>query len=101
VPEWPYENRGYWAEDYQAQIIFFNPADLAAVARGDIQTWEPQPYATLVLDDYLFNPEINPGEYKRDLVGAVAFDREHGRLYVIERLADGYKSVIHVWAVNP
>ncbi len=101
VPEWPYENRGYWAEDYQAQIIFFNPAELAAVARGDIQTWEPQPYATLVLDDYLFNPEINPGEYKRDLVGAVAFDREHGRLYVVERLADGYKSVIHVWAVNP
>jgi len=98
-PEWPYDNRGYWADDYQAQIIFFNPADLAAVARGEIRTWEPQPYATLVLDDFLFDPELDYGEYKRDLVAAAAFDREHGLLFVIERLADEYKSVIHVWRV--
>ena len=55
---------------------------------------------TLVLDEYLYDPELNHAEYKRDLVGAVAFDREHGVLYVIERLADGSKSVIHVWSVS-
>ena len=100
-PEWPYDNRGYWADDYQAQIIFFNPADLASVARGEMQTWEPQPYAALVLDEYLYDPDLNYEDYKRDLVGAIAFDREHGYLYVIERLADEYKSVIHVWRVTP
>ena len=99
-PEWPYDNRGYWAEDYQAQMIFFNPADLAAVARGEMQTWEPQPYATFVLDDYLFDPELDYGEYKRDLVAAAAFDREHGLLFVTERLADEYKTVIHVWRIT-
>jgi len=99
-PEWPYDNRGYWAEDYQAQIIFFAPADLGAVARRKMQTWEPQPYAMLELDEYLFDPELDYAEYKRDLVGATAFDREHGLLYLIERLADGYKSVIHVWKVS-
>ena len=98
-PDWPYENRGYWAEDYQAQIIFYNPADLGAVARGEMQTWEPQPYATLVLNEYLFNPELDYAEYKRDLVAAAAFDRQHGLLFIIERLADEYKSVIHVWQV--
>ena len=100
-PEWPYDNRGYWAEDYQAQMIFFDPSDLGAVARGEMQTWEPQPYATLVLDDYLFDPELNHAEYKRDLVAAAAFDREHGLLFVIERLADEYKSIIHVWRIVP
>jgi hypothetical protein len=98
-PDWPYDNRGYWAEDYQAQVVFFDPADLAAVARGEMQTWKPQPYATLILDEYLFDPELDYAEYKRDLVAAAAFDREHGLLFIIERLSDEYKSVIHVWRI--
>ena len=101
VPEWPYDDRGFWAEDYQAQILFYNPADLVAVARGEKESWEPQPYATLVLDDSLFDPNIHPEEYKRDLIGAIAFDRERGILFVIERLADEYKSVVHVFRVLP
>jgi hypothetical protein len=100
MPEWPYQDRGFWADEYQAQIIFYDPADLGAVARGEMETWEPQPYATLVLDEYLFDPELDPAEYKRDLVGAVAFDRGNGLLYIIERLADEYKSVVHVWQVE-
>jgi len=100
VPDWPYSDRGFWAEAYQAQIILYDPAQLAAVARGQIQPYEPQPYASLDLTPYLFNPELNQAEYKRDLVGASAFDRERGLLYIIERLADGYKSVIHVFQVN-
>jgi hypothetical protein len=99
-PEWPYDNRGYWAEAYQAQIIFYNPVDLAAVARGEMQTWEPQPYTVLVLDAYFYDPKLDHAEYKRDLVGTATFDREHGFLYVMERLADEYKSVIHVWRVS-
>ncbi|MBN2503178.1 MAG: right-handed parallel beta-helix repeat-containing protein [Anaerolineales bacterium] len=100
VPEWPNDNRGYWAEDYQGQLIFFDPNDLAAVALGQMETYEPQPYATLDLTPYLYAPELNHGEYKRDLIGAIAFDRANGLLYVIERLADEYKSVIHVFQVT-
>jgi hypothetical protein len=100
VPDFPYENRGYWAEDYEAQIIFYDPADLAQVAAGGMQTWDPQPYATLALDPNLFNPEINLAESKRDLVMSAAFDRQHNLLFIVERLADGYKSVIHVWKVK-
>jgi hypothetical protein len=100
MPEWPYDDRGFWADDYQAQMIFYDPADLAAVARGEMETWEPQPNATLVLDEYMFAPELDFGNYKRDIVGAAAFDREHGLLFVFERLADEYKSVIHVWRVQ-
>ena len=101
VPDWPYDDRGYWAEGYQAQLIFYDPADLVAVAHGEKETWEPQPYATLVLDDVLFDPHIHLEAYKRDLVGATAFDRERGLLYIIERLADEDKSVVHVFRVQP
>lgn len=100
VPDWPYDNRGFWAESYQAQLIFYDPAELAAVARGDLDSWEPQIYDTLVLDQYLLDPFLDHGDYKRDLVGAVAFDRENGFLYLVERLADEYRSVIHVWEIR-
>ncbi len=100
VPEWPYDNRGYWAEGYQAQIIFFNPADLIAVANGEMESWEPQPYASLNLNETFLNPSINLVEYKYDLAGAVAYDRENGLLYIIERLGDEYKSVVHVWRIQ-
>ncbi|MEN8173133.1 MAG: hypothetical protein ABFS03_09670 [Chloroflexota bacterium] len=100
VPPWPYDNRGFWADDYQAQILFFDPAALAAAATGQIETWEPQPYAVMVIDDVLFDPMLNYENYKRDLVGAAAFDSQHGILYIIERLADEYRSVIHVWQVG-
>jgi hypothetical protein len=100
VPEWPHDNRGFWAENYQAQLIFYDPADLVAVARGNLNSWNPQPYAVLVLDDFLLKPRLDPSIYKRDLVGAVAFDRENGLLYLIERLADEYKSVVHVFQLT-
>jgi hypothetical protein len=100
VPDWPYDNRGFWSDSYQAQLIFYDPADLAAVARGEMESWEPQVYDTLVLDEYLLDPVLDHGNYKRDLVGAIAFDRENGFLYLVERLADEYRSVIHVWEIN-
>ena len=100
VPEWPYDNRGYWAEAYQAELLFFDPDDLAAVANGTSETWSPQPYAVLSLNETFFDANINLGEYKIDLAGAMAFDAENGLLYLIERLADEYRSVIHVWRVG-
>ncbi len=101
VPEWPYDDRGYWAEGYQAQLIFYDPADLLAVARGEMDSWQPQPYATLALDDILYDPTLRPQDYKRDLVGALAFDAQHDLLYLVERLADEGRSVIHVFRVQP
>lgn len=98
-PDWPYDNRGFWADDYQAQLIFYDPSDLVAVARGEIESWEPQPYAVLNLNPYLLDPQLRVEDYKRDYVGAAAFDRERGYLYIFERLADEYRSVVHVWRV--
>jgi len=96
-----------------------------------MQIWEPQPCATFVIDEYLNNSELQStakifeprvrdlrairdkkiqiflqeavdyAEYKRNLVGAAAFDCEYDLLCVLERLADEYKSVTHVWRISP
>jgi hypothetical protein len=100
VPDYPYDNRGYWASDYQAQIIFYNPADLASVAMGQSASYQPQPYAVFDLTEYLFDPHVDITRYKVDQVGDIAYDRENGYLYLVERLTDEDKSVIHVWKLS-
>lgn len=60
--EWPDEppyppdpegQRGWWSTGFVGQMIFYDPGDLAAVARGTMQPYQPQPYATLDIDQYL------------------------------------------------
>ena len=100
VPPWPYDDRGWWSETIRARIIFYDPADLAAVARGTMKTYEPQPYAFLDIDKYLFDPGFDHKRKKRYLLGAACFDRVRGLLYVFERRADEEKSIIHVWKIR-
>lgn len=52
------------------------------------------------INDFLLDPTLDPAEYKKDLVGAVAYDRESRVFYLVERLADVYRSVIHVWEIK-
>ena len=99
VPPWPYDERGWWSEEISGQIIFYDPDDLSAVANGELETWEPQPYATMSLDSHLFDPGFDYERGKRYLLGAAAFDREQGYLYIIERQADEEKSLIHVFQI--
>ncbi len=101
VPEYPYDNRGWWAEEYNARIIFYDTEELTRVVNGEMNPWEPQAYATLDINQYLFDPEIDVVRYKRQLVGAMCFDTTNSLLYVVERQADSEKSLVHVWKVAP
>jgi len=96
VPAAPNDQRGWWSTEFVGQIVFYNPDDLAAVAAGKVKPHEPQPYAKLDIDKYLFADKTR----KQSLVGASAFDRTNGLLYVFEPLADEDKSIVHVWKVN-
>lgn len=100
VPPWPYNDRGWWSEDIKAQILFYDQKDLALVARGEKKAYEPQPYAAINIDKDLFDPGLNPQREKRYLLGAASFDRARGVLYIVERRADGDKSLIHVWKIR-
>jgi hypothetical protein len=51
----------------------------------------------LEIDQVLYNVQ---SEQQKEHVGAAALDREHGFLYVLEPLADGDRSIVHVWKVE-
>ncbi|HNX49195.1 MAG TPA: hypothetical protein PLS53_10510 [Thermoanaerobaculaceae bacterium] len=96
--------RGWWSARTAAQILFYDPADLAAVAAGTRAPHEPQPYAVLTIDDHLFLPDppaeadaIGRGVQRRFRLGETAFDRARGHLFVVERFGDGTRPLIHVW----
>jgi hypothetical protein len=91
------ENRGWWSDSFVGQILFYDPADLAAVARGEMETYLPQPYATLDIDDLLYHVGSEQQKYH---LGAASFDRERGLLYVFEPFADGDGPLVHVWRVE-
>ncbi len=89
--------RGWWSTAFEGQIIFYDPDDLAAVAAGTKQEWEPQPYASLNVDQYLYHIQSTQQWYH---LGAACFDRGHGFLYVLEPYVDTEDSpIVHVWKV--
>ena len=98
VPPYPNDQRGWWSSQFVGQIIFYDPADLAAVAEGERKPYEPQPYATLDIDKWLFRVRSENEFYH---VRAAGFDRERGLLYVSEFRGDGDRSLVHVWKVKP
>ncbi|MFH1929093.1 MAG: hypothetical protein ABIK79_13125, partial [Chloroflexota bacterium] len=97
IPDPPNDARGWWSDSVVGQMLFYDPADLASVARGDIEPHEPQPYASLGIDQFLFSVQSSRQTHH---VGAAGFDRERDHLYVFEPLADGDKSLVHVWRVQ-
>lgn len=107
LPDAPHDARGWWSTSFEAQIIFYNPDDLAAVASGKKKSYEPQPYATLNIDDYLYNiDKINhpdfPVERNQYRLGGASFDSENGILYIFEYRGDSEneRPLVHVFEVG-
>ncbi len=101
------DNRGWWSQAFNAQLLFYDPAELAAVADGLADPWTPQPYAAKDLDPVLFlNPAgieeeiLGTGPQRHYRLGPVTFDPDHGLLYVLELFADEAKPVVHVFRVD-
>ena len=91
--------RGWWMTRTQVQIIFFDPADLAAVAFGKMKPDQPQPYAVLNIEPFMFRPKKHPND--RYLLGAMAYDRRRGYLYIFERRAeDDDKCIVHCFKIK-
>ena len=96
-PDDPMGLRGWWADSFKAQILFYDPAELAAVTDGTLESYHPQPYDTLDIDSYLFAVDSTQ---QKDHVGAICFDRNLSNLFVFERRADDDKPLVHVWNID-
>jgi hypothetical protein len=107
APPYPNNERGWWSTSFQAQAVFYDPEDLVAVATGSLAAWQPQPYAVLNLDPYLWridkinHPDFNVNQNKQRL-GDCAFDRVYGLLYIVEYRGDAEndRPLTHVFKVN-
>ncbi len=96
-PPWPPNcDRGWWSTTFEGTLLFYDPADLEAVAVGRMAPSQPQPYASLNIDDLLYHIS---GPQQKYHLNAVACDRERGLLYVLEPLTDNDKPIVHVWQV--
>ncbi len=100
-------SRGWWSSRFAGWLLLYDPDDLARVASGESEPWEPQPYAHLDVDPFLFlNPsgvdlaDVGPGVQQRFRLGDVTFDRAGGLLYLLELFADGARPVVHVFRVR-
>lgn len=100
VPAPPFDQRGWWADSIHAQVLFYNPNDLADVAHGRKKSWEPQPYAVMDLNPFLFDPGYDYSGYKTASLGDCCFDRARSILYLFERRADGDKSLVHAFRIR-
>ena len=96
TPPPPNDQRGWWSTEFVAQMLFYDPADLAAVAVGKKKSWEVQPYSVMDLDPVLYGVT---SKQKTRHVGDVAFDRQRGLIYLVEFRGDEDKSMIHVWKI--
>ncbi|MBN2135235.1 MAG: hypothetical protein JW737_05855, partial [Acidobacteria bacterium] len=91
------DHRGWWSSTFVGRIIFYNPADLQAVAQGSAQPYEPQPYTSMDIDSYFYNVTSTQ---QKSHTAAIAFDRDNSLLYILEYLADSDKPLVHVWRIS-
>jgi hypothetical protein len=103
------ENSGWVCGDdddvgppYRVRFWFYDPDDIAQVALGNLDAWDPQPYATFDFTPYIYDPT----ECNNSFTG-MAYDPERGRIYISEQSditqPGGAQSVcplIHVFDIN-
>jgi len=99
IPEPPFGEKGTAGTDWKTGFMLLNPADLADVAQGKKQSWEPQPYCVFDIGHFSMLPGGGDGN-----AGAIAFDATNKRIYYIEHNGDpGYEygyGMLHVFALR-
>jgi hypothetical protein len=96
IPEPDFGSRGNGVPQWKTGLMLYNPSDLAAVAGGEKEKWDPKPYVVFDFDRFSMKEKGGDG-----VAGAVAFDTVNKILFFIEHNGDpGYEfgySIIHAW----
>ncbi|MBR9701207.1 hypothetical protein GOV11_05070 [Candidatus Woesearchaeota archaeon] len=84
--------KGYHGYPYHAKILFYDPADLSARLRGEVEPWEILPYAEWLPDAIWSSPDCGAAMI------SIAFDEESGRLYIAQgHTGEWGAGMIHVF----
>lgn len=94
VPDYPYDERGWWNDDFRSCIAFYSIEDIINVFNGQISPADIQPYEFADITKYML---VERDETVMQYLGAAAYDQENNRLFLLELMADGDKPVVHVF----
>ncbi|THB65509.1 MAG: fibronectin type III domain-containing protein [Desulfovibrio sp.] len=99
IPAPEFGDHGVGATGWRPCLLFYSPQDLAAVAQGLMEPWQPKPYAALDLSPYSLRPD------GMTQAGAVAYDADNQLLYFIEHNGEvgewgEVNSLVHVFALR-
>lgn len=83
------KSKGYHHDRYRAMLYFYDMADLERVRAGELQPWEPDPYARMPLADVPVQA----------VLGGLAHDPSGQRLLLAQRRGSGGVRV-YVYAIN-
>lgn len=97
VPEYPFDERGWWNNNFRTCLIMYDTHHLAQVANGTLDCREIQPYAVIDLTEYMY---VDRKDIEMQYLGDVTYSRQHGTLYIQELFADGDRPVVHVFSVG-
>lgn len=94
--------RGHRCGNCRASILLFDPADLAAVAKGTQPPSQPQWYARLDINDYMihsYGPTFLATGVEAETL-STTYDPIHGKLYISESYAINALPIIHVFQIT-
>ncbi|OGJ88021.1 MAG: hypothetical protein A2487_10110 [Candidatus Raymondbacteria bacterium RifOxyC12_full_50_8] len=96
---------GHYGPGIYPCLTLFNPADIEQVTAGTLQPWAPRWYARKCLDPFFFSKKMPGGgcRFAEDggyVSGGMAYDREHGKLYVSQMYGNGTDPIIHVFRID-
>lgn len=88
-------SKGWHADPYEPQILFYDPADIVMVKNGSMKPWEVVPYEVLAPRGVMFAGACAS-------FSAVAHDSKRRLIYATEAGAGEWGAVaVHVWQVKP
>jgi len=93
-------SKGGKSDRFEGMFVFYDPDVLKAVADGNMNPNQPQPYAALNIENVLFDKNSNSADERYNRISDVSYDREHGILYVFEPLNENSQSIVHVWKLK-
>jgi hypothetical protein len=87
--------KGWHADPYEPQILFYDPADIVKVREGAMKPWQVVPYEVAVPRGVMLAGDCAS-------FGAVAYDSKRRMIYATEPGAGEWGAVaVHVWQVKP
>ena len=93
----PHNEKGPRSEYVQNTLLFYDPEDLRKVARKEMHPYEPQPYASLNLQNDVMSDSVSYWQ-----MTSMAVDNENGIIYTVQDDADRARRqpIIHMWKIK-